>query len=42
MEDGRWKMGVKTVDRSNEQTPIGFGKKDRRGWRRAVKERTSE
>jgi hypothetical protein len=27
MGNGRWKMRVKTVDRSNEQTPIGFGKR---------------
>jgi hypothetical protein len=27
MGNGRWKMGVKTVDHSNEQTPIGFGKR---------------
>jgi hypothetical protein len=25
MGNGRWKMGGKTVDRSNEQTPIDFG-----------------
>jgi hypothetical protein len=25
MGNGRWKMRVKTVDRSNEQTPIDFG-----------------